>query len=81
MERWDAVRLIFPYRDKSGSEEKAGVILWKGRNIVYSLMNERTTSTMDSCMYRELGGLVEIKRPTVISKYNMFMDGVDVTHI
>lgn len=75
MERGDSVRHIFHYRDKSGSKEKAGLILWKDRNIVYSFTNE----TMDSCIRRGWGGLVEIKRLTVISKYNMFMGGVDVT--
>ena len=78
MERGDAVKHVFHYKDKSGETQKAGIVLWKDRNIVYSMTNDTTTSTMDTCMRRGQGGLVEVRRPTVISKYNMYMGGVDV---
>lgn len=78
MERGDAVKHVFHYRDKNGDTQKAGLVLWKDRNIVYSITNDTTTSTMDTCTRRGQGGLVEIRRPTVISKYNMYMGGVDV---
>jgi DNA polymerase III epsilon subunit-like protein len=78
MERGDAVKHIFNYKDKNGESQKAGLVAWKDRNIVYSLTNDTTTSTMDVCKRRGQGGLVEIRRPTVISKYNTYMGGVDV---
>jgi hypothetical protein len=78
MQRGDVVKHVFNYRDKQGKQQKAGLVLWKDRNIVYSMTNDTTTSTMDICTRRGQGGLVQIQRPTVISKYNMYMGGVDV---
>jgi hypothetical protein len=60
MERGDAVKHIFNYKDKSGEKQQAGLVLWKDRNIVYSMTNDTTTSTMDMCMRRGQGGLVQI---------------------
>ena len=45
------------------------------------MTNDTTTSTMDVCMWRGQGGLVEIRRSTVISKYNTYMGGADVANI
>jgi DNA polymerase III epsilon subunit-like protein len=78
MQRGDVVKHIFHYRDNNQQEQKAGLVLWKDRNIVYSITNDTTTSTMDTCMRRGQGGLIEVQRPTVISKYNTYMGGVDV---
>jgi hypothetical protein len=78
MERGDVVKHVFHYQDKSGETQKAGLVMWKDRNIVYSITNDTTTATMDTCTRRAQGGLIEIQRPTVISKYNTYMGGVDV---
>jgi glycerol-3-phosphate dehydrogenase len=79
MERGDVVEHVFPYNDKNGEEQRVGNVLWKDdRNIVYSLTNDTTTTTMDTCMRRGKEGLVEIQRPTAISKYDTYMGGVDV---
>jgi hypothetical protein len=78
IERGDAVKHVFHYKDKSGEAQKAGIVLWKDWNIAYSMTNNTTTLTMDTCMRQGQGGLVEVRRPTVISKYNMYTGGVDV---
>ena len=78
MQRGDVVKHVFNYRDKKGATQKAGLVLWKDRNIVYGMTNDTTTSTMDICTRRGQGGLLQLQRPTVISKYNTYMGGVDV---
>ena len=55
MERGDAVKHVFHYKDKGGHDQKAGLVCWKDQNIVYSMMNDMTTLTMDECMRRGQG--------------------------
>ena len=69
---------LFCYQDNCGQLQKAGLVLWKDRNIVCCMTNDPASATMDTCMRRGQGGLLELNRPTCTSKYNMYMGGVDV---
>jgi hypothetical protein len=46
--------------------------------MVYCLTNDTSTVEMGECKRRGQGGIITLKRPEVISKYNQYMGGVDV---
>jgi hypothetical protein len=46
--------------------------------MVYCLTNDTSTVETGECKRRGQGGIITLKRPEVISKYNQYMGGVDV---
>ena len=79
MNRGDSKHHLFTYTDKKGQKCEAGLVCWRDRNMVYCLTNDFDTATEDECMQRShQGGLIELKRPAVIGRYNKYMGGVDI---
>jgi hypothetical protein len=46
--------------------------------MVYCITNDTSTAPMDECRRRGQGGIITLKQPEVISKYNQYMGGVNV---
>ena len=78
MKRGDFKSHQLKFKDESGNFSFAGLVCWRDRDIVYCLTNDSDTNNSDHCHRRSKDGIIEIARPTVISKYNKFMGGVDV---
>ncbi|KAG7354197.1 PolC-type DNA polymerase III [Nitzschia inconspicua] len=78
MNRGDSVSHVLTYTTTKGERKQAGLVAWKDRNIVYCITNDTPTAPMDECKRRGQGGIVTIKRPQVITKYNRHMGGVDL---
>ena len=78
LSRGDCVRHRLSYATMKGGRKEAGVVAWKDRNMVYCVTNDSSTVPLDDCKRRGQGGIITIKRPQVISKYNQYMGGVDV---
>ena len=78
MPRGDTINHLFHYTTKSGERKEAGLVAWKDRKMVYCVTNDSSIGATDECRRRSGGGIINIKRPKVISKYNEFMGGVDV---
>jgi hypothetical protein len=58
------------------------LVAWKDRNMVYYLTNDTSTVEMGECKRRGgQGGIITLKRPEVISKYNQYMGGVNVANM
>jgi Transposase IS4 len=49
--------------------------------MVHCLTNDTSTIPLDECRRRGQGGIIVVKRPEVISKYNRYMGGVDVAEL
>ena len=78
LNRGDSICHTFHYKTLSGEKKEAGLVAWKDRNMVYCLTNDTSTVEMGECKRRGQGGIITLKRPEVISKYNQYMGGVDV---
>jgi hypothetical protein len=78
LNRGDSICHTFHYKTLSGENKRAGLVAWKDRNIVYCLTNDTSTVEMGECKRRSQGGIITLKCPEVISKYNQYMGGVDV---
>jgi len=78
LNRGDAVNHLLKYKTLKGEMKEAGLVAWKDRNMVYCMTNDTSTIPTDECRRRGFGGIIRIKRPEVISKYNRYMGGVDV---
>ena len=78
MERGKHVANVFLYKTASGKVGKAGLVCWKDKDMVYCISNKTTTKGSDKCKRRSQGGLLEINRPKMITKYNQYMGGVDL---
>jgi Transposase IS4 len=78
LNRGDSICHTFIYKTLSGAKKRAGLVAWKDRNMVYCLTNDTSTVESGECKRRSQGGIITLKRPEVISKYNQYMGGVDV---
>ena len=78
MQRGDFKSHRLKYKDDSGRFCFAGLVCWRDRDIVYCLTNDSDTKNSNHCHRRSKDGIIEIVRPSVISKYNKYMGGVDV---
>jgi DNA polymerase III epsilon subunit-like protein len=78
LNRGDAVNHLLKYKTLKGEMKEAGLVAWKDRNMVYCMTNDTSTIPTDECRRRGFGGIIRIKRPEAISKYNRYMGGVDV---
>ena len=78
MARGDAIKYRLVYRNSSGSDSFAGLVIWKDSTMVYCLSNGCDNHCMDNCNRRSALGTVVIPRPSCISKYNENMGGVDL---
>jgi hypothetical protein len=74
----DSICHTFHYKTLLGRNKKAGLVAWKDCNMVYCLTNDTSTVEMGECKRRGQGGIITLKRPEVISKYNQYMGGADV---
>lgn len=75
MGRGDYTSYCLSYTTMKGERKEAGVVAWKDRNLVYCVTNDASTASMDECKRRAQGGVITIKRPQVIGKYNQYMRG------
>jgi hypothetical protein len=78
MARGDAIKYRLVYRNLSGNDSFAGLVVWKDSTMVYCLSNGCDNYGMDNCNRRSSLGTVVIPRPSCISKYNENMGGVDL---
>jgi hypothetical protein len=78
MERGDAKTSVFVYKDEYDKKYSAGLVAWRDRNIVYCMTNDCNTSQYDDCTRRSKDGLINLRRPLCIAKYNKYMGGVDL---
>ena len=75
-------RLHYQRRGEGKGYSDAGLVCWKDKNMVYCLSNEvATNKNDDECRRRSHTGILTLKRPKMISKYNEFMGGVDIADI
>lgn len=77
MKRGDFKRHLYQYRI-GRQTNKAGLVCWKDRDVVYCISNETDTGTVDMCTRRTRDGLIKIDRPRCIGEYNKYMGGVDL---
>ena len=79
MSRGDYYRSKLTYTRKDGiMEATAGVVAWRDGTMVYCLSNDVNNHECDKCRRRVDGGVVEVKRPICIARYNESMGGVDL---
>lgn len=78
MARGDFKYHKYTYLDQAGNPKDYGLVAWKDRNMVYMLTNNWSTTEEDTCRRRSAGGLLVLRRPIVIQKYNSYMGGVDL---
>jgi hypothetical protein len=80
MSRGDYYRGKLTYTRKDGiTEATAGVVVaWRDGTMVYCLSNDVNNHECDKCRRRVDGGVVEVKRPICIARYNESMGGVDL---
>ena len=57
---------------------KRGLVTWHDQNIVYCMTNDCDTSQYDDCTCHSKDGLINLRRPLCIAKYNKYMGGVDL---
>ena len=63
---------------ENGKKEKAGLVCWMDRDIVYCISNEVNTWEVDSCVQPSKFGLQTLNHLKMISEYNQYMGGVDL---
>jgi hypothetical protein len=72
-------RLKYLKRGTSNRYGLAGLVAWKDHTIVYAISNDTNTRDTDGeCKRRSKDGIITLKRPKLIAKYNEFMGGVDL---
>jgi hypothetical protein len=76
--RGETINHVFNYVTKNGEKKQAGLVAWKDRKMVYCITNDTAVGPMDQCRRRSAGGIIQVPRPQVITKYNEFMGGVDL---
>ena len=66
----------------NNDERFAGLVCWRDhQDLVYCLTNDTNTRDRDRCQRETEGGLIEISRPIVISKYHGSVEGANGTDI
>ena len=81
MKRGDYKYHCLHYQTSEAQDEyhNAGLVCWKDKNMVYCLSNDTGTKEEDDhCKQRSSEGIITLKRPKMISKYNEYMGGVDL---
>jgi hypothetical protein len=78
MARGDATKYRLVYKNSSGEDVYAGLVVWKDSTMVYCLSNGCNNFGLDNCNRRLALGTVVIPRPSCISRYNENMGGVDL---